>query len=161
MTALFSVWTGGGVGNSTIAIAGATLDMFDAGAGAPMLFLHGCAGFDPAHRYAANLSRQARLLAPSHPGFGRSGLPDWITEVDDIAYIYLELLDPLALATVDLVACSIGDGRRHPPLRAPRLSRGEAGVFGHGVDVGCADHAAPGCGVTAEGLGRRGRWVVE
>jgi pimeloyl-ACP methyl ester carboxylesterase len=73
-----------------------------------MLFLHGCDGFDPAHQYAATLSQQARLLAPSHPGFGRSGLPDWITEVDDIAYIYLELLDHLRLATVDLVACSIG-----------------------------------------------------
>src|SRR5262249_28633496 len=73
-----------------------------------MLFLHGCDGFDSAGRYAANLSQQARLLAPSHPGFGRSGLPDWITEVDDVAYIYLELLDHLRLATVDLVACSIG-----------------------------------------------------
>ena len=94
--------------NSTIAIAGATLEMFESGAGAPLLFLHGCNGFDPAHRYAATLSQQARLLAPSHPGFGRSGLPDWITEVDDVAYIYLELLDHLRLATVDLVACSIG-----------------------------------------------------
>ena len=37
--------------------------MFDAGAGAPLLFLHGCDGFDPAQRYAAELCRQARLLA--------------------------------------------------------------------------------------------------
>jgi pimeloyl-ACP methyl ester carboxylesterase len=96
------------VRNSTIAIAGATLEMSDTGAGAPMLFLHGLDGFDPAHRYATNLSRQARLIAPSHPGFGRSGLPDWITEVDDIAYIYLELLDHLRLTSVDLVGCSIG-----------------------------------------------------
>jgi pimeloyl-ACP methyl ester carboxylesterase len=35
-------------------------------------------------------------------------LPDWITEVDDLAYIYLELLDHLRLDTVDLVGCSIG-----------------------------------------------------
>ena len=82
--------------------------MFQAGAGAPLLFLHGCDGFDPAHRYAAKLAEQARLLAPSHPGFGRSGLPDWVSEVDDLAYIYLELLDHLGLDTVDLVACSIG-----------------------------------------------------
>ena len=46
--------------NSTIAIAGATLEMFESGAGAPMLFLHGCDGFDPAHRYAAKLSVKAR-----------------------------------------------------------------------------------------------------
>src|SRR5215471_1215733 len=105
---MFSPGTGGGVRNSTIAIAGAALELFESGAGAPMLFLHGCDGFDPAGRYAAKLSEQARLLAPSHPGFGTSGLPDWVTEVDDLAYIYLELLDHLRLATVDLVACSIG-----------------------------------------------------
>lgn len=93
---------------STSAIAGASLETFDAGAGAPVLFLHGCDGFDPAHRFAAKLGEQARLIAPSHPGFGRSALPDWITEVDDVAYIYLELLDRLRLATVDLVGCSIG-----------------------------------------------------
>src|SRR5262249_58874362 len=122
---LLSVGTGGGVRNSTIAIAGATLEMFESGTGAPMLFLHGCDGFDPAGRYAANLSRQARLLAPSHPGFGRSSLPDWITEVDDVAYIYLELLDHLRLATVDLVACSIGglvaagNGRQAAPRLPP------------------------------------------
>jgi pimeloyl-ACP methyl ester carboxylesterase len=99
---------GGAVPSSTIDIAGASLELFDAGDGAPVLFLHGCDGFDPRHRYAARLSERARLLVPSHPGFGRSTLPDWVTEVDDIAYMYLELLDHLQLGTVDLVACSIG-----------------------------------------------------
>ena len=93
---------------STIAIAGASLEVFDADAGAPVLFLHGCDGFDPGHRYVAGLSRQVRLIAPSHPGFGGSALPDWLTEVDDISYIYLELLDHLQLSVVDLVGCSIG-----------------------------------------------------
>lgn len=93
---------------STSVLAGASLELFDSGEGMPVLFLHGCDGFDPNHRFAATLARQARLIAPSHPGFGRSALPDWITEVDDIAYIYLELLDRLRLVTVDLVACSIG-----------------------------------------------------
>jgi pimeloyl-ACP methyl ester carboxylesterase len=96
------------VPSSTITIAGASLEIFDAGAGTPVLFLHGCDGFDPASRYTEKACQTSHLLAPSHPGFGRSELPDWITEVDDIAYIYLELLDHLRLATVDLVACSIG-----------------------------------------------------
>jgi pimeloyl-ACP methyl ester carboxylesterase len=99
---------GGAVPSSTIAIAGADLEMFEVGEGAAVVFLHGFDGFDPRHRYAATLSQRVRLLAPSHPGFGRSSLPDWITEVDDIAYIYLELLDRLRLTTVDVVACSIG-----------------------------------------------------
>jgi pimeloyl-ACP methyl ester carboxylesterase len=35
-------------------------------------------------------------------------LPDWLDSVDDIAHLYLELLDRLNLDTVDLVGCSIG-----------------------------------------------------
>jgi pimeloyl-ACP methyl ester carboxylesterase len=48
------------------------------------------------------------LIAPSHPGFGKSSLPDWIDAVDDIAYVYLELLDRLGLHQVDMIGCSIG-----------------------------------------------------
>jgi pimeloyl-ACP methyl ester carboxylesterase len=96
------------VPTSTSVLAGASLELFDGGEGAPVLFLHGCDGFDPNHRFAAKLGKQARLIAPSHPGFGRSTLPDWVTEVDDIAYLYLELLDHLRLVSVDLVGCSIG-----------------------------------------------------
>ena len=49
-----------------------------------------------------------RVVAPSHPGFGKSSLPDWIDSVDDIAHVYLELMDRLALTKVDLVGFSIG-----------------------------------------------------
>ena len=35
------------------------------------------------------------MIAPSHPGFGKSSLPDWLDSVDDIAHIYLELMDRL------------------------------------------------------------------
>jgi pimeloyl-ACP methyl ester carboxylesterase len=48
------------------------------------------------------------LLAPSHPGFGKSNLPDWLDCVDDIAHLYLELMDVLKLYEVDVVGCSIG-----------------------------------------------------
>ena len=49
----------------------------------------------PNIRYVRLLSARRRLIAPSHPGFGKSSLPDWIDAVDDIAYVYLELLDRL------------------------------------------------------------------
>jgi pimeloyl-ACP methyl ester carboxylesterase len=48
------------------------------------------------------------VLAPSHPGFGKSALPDWLDSIDDIAHVYLELMDRLNLARVDLVGFSIG-----------------------------------------------------
>ena len=88
--------------------AGVELDVFEDGAGSPILFLHSAQGFAPEHPYVAPLSARHRLIAPSHPGFGKSGMADWIDAVDDIAYIYLELLDRLKLDQVDVIGCSIG-----------------------------------------------------
>jgi pimeloyl-ACP methyl ester carboxylesterase len=92
----------------TIAIAGVELELFEQGDGPSILFLHNAQGFVPAHPYVQLLSAHHRLIAPSHPGFGRSSLPDWIDAPDDIAYIYLELMDRLRLQQIDLIGCSIG-----------------------------------------------------
>lgn len=100
-------------GNATLdankmRVAGIDLEMFEAGQGRPLLFLHSGQGYDPWHGFAAQLASKRRLIAPSHPGFGRSSLPDWLDSIDDIAYLYLELLDRLDLAEADIVGCSIG-----------------------------------------------------
>jgi pimeloyl-ACP methyl ester carboxylesterase len=92
----------------SIAIAGVELDLFEDGNGPPLLFLHSAQGFAPEHPYVPRLSADRRLIAPSHPGFGKSSLPDWIDAIDDIAYIYLELLDRLNLKQLDVIGCSIG-----------------------------------------------------
>lgn len=92
----------------SIAIAGVELDLFEDGNGPPLLFLHSAQGFAPEHPYVPRLSADRRLIAPSHPGFGKSSLPDWIDAIDDIAYIYLELLDRLNLKQVDVIGCSVG-----------------------------------------------------
>lgn len=89
-------------------VAGIDLELFDSGSGAPLLFLHGAGGFAPNHPYVAPLSAKHRLIAPSHPGFGASDLPDWLDRPDDIAHIHLELLDRLKLKEVDMIGCSVG-----------------------------------------------------
>jgi pimeloyl-ACP methyl ester carboxylesterase len=91
-----------------IAIAGVELELFEAGDGPPILFLHGAQGFAPEHPYVKPLSARHRLIAPSHPGFGSSSLPEWIDAVDDIAYIHLELLERLGVDQLDVIGCSIG-----------------------------------------------------
>jgi pimeloyl-ACP methyl ester carboxylesterase len=93
---------------TTIPIAGIDIEVFDQGRGAPILFLHGSQGVMPADRFLGLLAKTRRVIAPSHPGFGRSGLPDWLDSVDDIAHIYLELMARLDLNSVDLIGCSIG-----------------------------------------------------
>jgi pimeloyl-ACP methyl ester carboxylesterase len=92
----------------TFPVAGVELEVFESGGGAPLLFLHSVQGFDERDAIAGLLCARHRLIAPSHPGFGRSSLPDWLDNVDDIAYVYLELLDQLGLKHVSLVGCAVG-----------------------------------------------------
>jgi pimeloyl-ACP methyl ester carboxylesterase len=91
-----------------ISIAGVELEMLERGDGAPILYLHGGAGIAPDLAFIELLARRRRVIAPSHPGFGKSSLPDWLDSVDDIAHVYLELLDRLALTRTDVVGLSLG-----------------------------------------------------
>src|SRR5438105_14120052 len=89
-------------------IADVEIDVFEAGRGRPLLFLHGGGGFAEEQPFVPLLAKSRRLIVPSHPGFGNSSLPDWLDSIDDIAHLYLELLDKSALTDVDLIGCSIG-----------------------------------------------------
>ena len=91
-----------------ISIAGVELDVFERGQGAPILYLHGGGGIGLDLPFLELLAKERRVIAPSHPGFGKSSLPDWLDSIDDIAHIYLELMDRLSLARTDLVGFSIG-----------------------------------------------------
>lgn len=96
-------------------LADIELELFDSGTGnsskgsaRPILFLHGGGGFNERQPFVAPLSEKRRVVVPSHPGFGKSSLPLWLDSVDDIAHLYLELMDVLQLDRVDLVGCSVG-----------------------------------------------------
>lgn len=85
-----------------------TLELIDRGSGSPILFLHPWIGLAPDLPILDSLAEQGRLLAPSHPGFGASTLPRHFSNVDDIAYLYLEMLEQLDLRDVTVVGVSFG-----------------------------------------------------
>lgn len=61
--------------------------------GETVLFLHDLDylnGVD--YPFVEALSERWRLLSPSHPGFGESSLPDDFDSIDDLAFVYLDLL---------------------------------------------------------------------
>ena len=93
---------------TTITLAEIEIELFEGGSGNPLLFLHGAQGFSPDPPYVGLLAGRRRLIAPSHPGFGASGLPLWLDSIDDIAHLYLELLDRKGLDRIDIVGCSLG-----------------------------------------------------
>jgi pimeloyl-ACP methyl ester carboxylesterase len=91
-----------------IDIAGIAIDTEIAGAGPPLLFLHGGDYVAQNRAFLDRLAKRFRVLAPRHPGFGHTPRPAWFRTVHDIAYLYLDLLDRLDLEDTVLVGSSFG-----------------------------------------------------
>jgi pimeloyl-ACP methyl ester carboxylesterase len=128
------------VNATTIKIADIDLELFEAGAGPPLLFLHSGHGYDPWQSFASRLAAKRRVIAPSHPGFGKSSLPFWLDSIDDIVHVYLEFLDRVGSDRVDLVACSIGGWiAAELATKVPQRFRRLVLVGPAGVKLGPAD----------------------
>lgn len=93
---------------STLTINGIRVEAMERGSGRPLLFLHPDIGLDPGLPVLDRLAAHARVIAPSHPGFGGSEQPKHFTHIDDLAYFYLDLLEELDLRDVTLVGVSLG-----------------------------------------------------
>jgi len=91
-----------------VEIAGCKTEIRRGGSGEPCLFLHGAGGNPDWMPFMDRLAQEFDLVAPSHPGFGRSDLPDWLDRMADLAYFYLDFLDRLDLDGVHLVGSSLG-----------------------------------------------------
>ena len=91
-----------------IDVDGISIEMLIHGEGKNLLFLHGIDYFAEQIPFLYRLAEDFRVVAPRHPGFGASARPQWMRTVGDIAYLYLDLLDRLALDDVLLVGSSFG-----------------------------------------------------
>jgi pimeloyl-ACP methyl ester carboxylesterase len=89
-------------------IAGVRIELIRRGQGRPLMFLHPAIGLKPTDTVLDELAKGFSVLAPSHPGFGRSALPPHISTVDDLAYFYLDLMEALDLRDVTLAGVSFG-----------------------------------------------------
>jgi pimeloyl-ACP methyl ester carboxylesterase len=96
------------VPTETIEVAGLKLEVFRDGAGPTLLVLHEGGGFNPDAEIITLLAKHRSLICPSHPGFGKSDLPDWVDSVDDIAHVHLELLDKLGVRQTEMLGISLG-----------------------------------------------------
>ena len=91
-----------------LTVRGVRLATVERGDGRLLLWLHGEEGLDPNAPCLDLLSAHARVLAPTHPGFGHSADADGVDTVDDLAYLYLDLLAARDLRDVVIVGCSLG-----------------------------------------------------
>lgn len=76
----------------------------------PFLLLHGGGGPLTMTGFAHLLAERthARVLLPTHPGFGGTTRPDTLASTRDLAAAYVELIDQLDLADLTLIGNSFG-----------------------------------------------------
>ena len=90
-------------------VPGGRVHMFRAGEGEPLLFLHAAGGAGAwldFHRLLAEGGYD--VIAPDHPGFGKSDDFPEVEAMDDLVYHYLDLLDALGLERAHVVGASFG-----------------------------------------------------
>jgi pimeloyl-ACP methyl ester carboxylesterase len=81
-----------------VGVAGVDLEVLTRGpeSGPAVLFLHDLDYLNSvAYPFVEGLADAWRVVCPSHPGFGRSSLPERFDTMDDLAYTYLDLLRQL------------------------------------------------------------------
>lgn len=78
------------------------------GKGRPLVLIPGEEALEADMPFVDELARSFEVIIPWMPGFGRSERPDWVENMDDVAYVFLDLLDKLKLKDVILVGFSLG-----------------------------------------------------
>lgn len=78
------------------------------GRGEPLLVLHGEDGASQWRPLYDRLAERFDVMAPDHPGFGRSELPHWLESIRDLVYHYLDVLEALGLDQVHIMGEGFG-----------------------------------------------------
>jgi pimeloyl-ACP methyl ester carboxylesterase len=97
-----------GFRSDAVAVSGCRVGLLRGGTGDPLLYLHGAEGAGRVEPFMAALAENYDVLVPEHPGFGVSDQPDWLDNIHDVAYFYLDFLRALDLVGVHLVGQSLG-----------------------------------------------------
>jgi pimeloyl-ACP methyl ester carboxylesterase len=94
--------------DSFVEVDGCKVHLRRGGKGDPLLFLHGASGAPVVMPFMEKLAQRFDVLVPEHPGYGKSDEPEWLENIHDMAYFYLDFLQQLKLTNVTLVGSSMG-----------------------------------------------------
>jgi pimeloyl-ACP methyl ester carboxylesterase len=111
------------VEEQTIPLAGTpfTARLYVAGAGDPVVYLHGASG----HAWTGlhdRLAERFTVYAPMHPGWADMADLDHLDSVADLVLYYVDILDALGVASAALIGHSVG-GMAAAELAATRPDR--------------------------------------
>ena len=94
--------------DSFVEVDGCKVHLRRGGKGDALLFLHGASGAPAVMPFMEKLAQRFDVLVPEHPGYGKSDEPEWLENIHDMAYFYLDFLKALGLTRVTLVGSSMG-----------------------------------------------------
>jgi pimeloyl-ACP methyl ester carboxylesterase len=89
-------------------VDGVMLQVYRGGKGPTLLVLHDCEVMTEWQPFHTALAARFTVLVPSHPGFGGSERPETIESIDDVAYLYLDLIASLGPQSVDILGLGLG-----------------------------------------------------
>ena len=91
-----------------VEVRGCKVNLRRGGSGDPLLFLHGASGAPAIMPFMEKLAARFDVIVPEHPGYGLSDEPEWLENIHDVAYFYLDFLRALDLKNLTLVGNSMG-----------------------------------------------------
>ena len=91
-----------------VRVGGTELAIIKGGKGKPLLLLHGELGWPGWTPWNSALAKERTLIAPIHPGFGKTAMADWIMNIRDLAGFYQRYVREQKLGPVDVLGHSLG-----------------------------------------------------
>ena len=98
----------GNNGQQTLTLHDIDVGIVRKGSGPPLVMLHGGGGPVAAMPFADRLAERFEIIAPTHPGFDGTPIPDRFDDIHDLTFLYLDLMDALDLSDAVLMGFSMG-----------------------------------------------------
>jgi pimeloyl-ACP methyl ester carboxylesterase len=94
--------------STKMTLQGVDLEVRRKGRGPAMLVLHGGNGPVTGYPFSDLLAKHFELIEPIHPGFAGSRIPAHFDNLEDLVYLYLDLMDALELKDAVVMGNSMG-----------------------------------------------------
>ncbi len=91
-----------------LTLQGVDLPVIRKGSGPQILMLHGGEGPVSHLPFVDRLAEQYEIIQPIHPGFAGSPIPEHFDNLQDLIFLYLDLIDSLDLRETILMGFSMG-----------------------------------------------------
>ena len=92
----------------TVELPGARIEVERMGSGPPLVLLQSAEAYESGLDIMDRLAGSREIFLPWAPGYGGSTFPEDVRTIDDVAYIFLDLIEHYALRDIVLIGCSLG-----------------------------------------------------